>query len=40
VPAGAPPGLVGLSLQHAYALIDPVAGVVFTSNAAPVTFLP
>lgn len=41
VPPGAPPGLAGDALQHAFVLLDPVTlGVTRTSNAAPLVFLP
>lgn len=41
LPPGAPPGLVGGALQHAFVLLDPASlDVIKTSNSAPLVFLP
>ena len=40
VPAGADPGLVGITFHHAYIASTVIGDVEFASNAVPVTFVP
>ena len=42
LPAGADPALAGLTLNHAFAVLDLFGGgaVVFASNAVPLTLVP
>ena len=40
LPAASPPGLVGLTLNHAYALFDAVPAAVLASNAVPLALGP
>ena len=40
VQAGTAPGIVSVSLNHAYAVFNSTPNFVFVSNAAPLNFLP